>query len=278
MKDIEIISFYNNLDQYAKDKIDRQLIDLTNAKKESKNYCIKICPKCGAVNPGFTKGGNANSGKPMLKCSCCHKRFTYDNGQLTHYSHQDESKWEQLTVDTVVSGEIELDEKYVLNSHKGEKIDNLKPRQRGGAASKRGLSSEQICLPTAVQRNGTAVLKATDAAAPTSGDLMKLSDKIAESSMTWIDGKTAYNNLLSTKHCEIRAMKDHTTYTSIDHLNNVNAFHRLIEKWYKGYNGVASKYINIYAVLFTLVREYTGCDTQEILLSIKKRMHQISLY
>lgn len=154
----------------------------------------------------------------------------------------------------------------------------MKPRQRGGAASKRGLSSEQICLPTAVQRNGTAVLKATDAAAPTSGDLMKLSDKIAESSMTWIDGKTAYNNLLSTKHCEIRVMKDHTTYTSIDHLNNVNAFHRLIEKWYKGYNGVASKYINIYAVLFTLVREYTGCDTQEILLSIKKRMHQISLY
>ena len=62
-KDTEIINFYNNLDQYAKDKIDRQLIDLTNAKKESRNYCIKVCPKCGAVNPGFTKGGNANSGK-----------------------------------------------------------------------------------------------------------------------------------------------------------------------------------------------------------------------
>ena len=41
MKDTEIINFYNNLDQYAKDKIDRQLIDLTNAKKESRNYCIK---------------------------------------------------------------------------------------------------------------------------------------------------------------------------------------------------------------------------------------------
>ena len=38
MKDTEIINFYNNLDQYAKDKIDRQLIDLTNAKKESRNY------------------------------------------------------------------------------------------------------------------------------------------------------------------------------------------------------------------------------------------------
>ena len=70
-------------------------------------------------------------------------------------------------------------------------------------------------------------------------------------------------------------MTDHTTYTSLDHLSNVNAFYRLIEKWYKGYNVVASKYINRYAALFTLAREYTGCDTQKILLSIKKRMHQI---
>ena len=129
-----------------------------------------------------------------------------------------------MIADTVVSGEIELDEKYVLNSHKGEKIDNLKPRKRGGSASKRGLSNEQICLPTAVQRNGTAVLKATNTAAPTSGDLMKLSNSIGENSMAWIDGKVAYNRLLSTKHCEIRVMKDHTTYTSLDHLNNVNAF------------------------------------------------------
>ena len=50
MEDTEIIIFYNNLDQYAKEKIDRQLIDLTNAKKESRNYCIKVCPKCGAVD------------------------------------------------------------------------------------------------------------------------------------------------------------------------------------------------------------------------------------
>jgi len=312
MKDTEMINYYNNLDQYAKDKIDRQLIDLTNAKLESRNYCIKVCPKCGAVDPGFTKGGNANSGKPMLKCRCCHKRFTYDNGQLTHHSHQDESKWDQLikdtfkqisiektaaklnistyTVwrmrmkllhmlekivsDTVVSNEIELDEKYLRNSHKGEKLEDIKPRKRGSSASKRGLSNEQICLATAVQRNGTAVLIATNTAAPSSEDIMALYEHIGVNSMAWIDGKTAYNALLDSKHCEKRVMKDHTTYTSIDHLNNVNAFHCLIEKWYRGYNGVASKYINRYAALFTLVREYLGCDAQEILLSIKKRMHQ----
>ena len=135
-----------------------------------------------------------------------------------------------MIADTIVSGEIELDEKYVLNSHKGEKINNLKSRKRGGSASRRDC-----------QMN-----------------------------------RSVYNRLLSTKHCKIRGMKDYTAYTSLDHLSNVNAFHRLIEKWYKGYIGVASKYINGYAALFTLVREYTGCDTQEILLSIKKRMHQIT--
>ena len=314
MKDLEFIEHYNSLDQFAKDKIDRELIDLVNAKKESRNYCIKVCPKCGSANSHFTKGGKANSGKPMLQCSSCHKRFTIDHGQLTHYSHQDESKWDLLITDTfaqvpvektaatldistytvwrmrmkllhmfekllnttVVSGEIELDEKYLLNSHKGEKIAGVEPRKRGGSASKRGLSNEQICLPTAVQRNGTAVLKATNTATPTSKDIMKLADNIGEHSMAWIDGKAAYGCLLEEKHCEKRIMKDHTCYTSIDHLNNVNAFHSLIEKWYKKYGGVASKYLNRYAALFVLVREYSGCDVQEILLSIKKRMHQIT--
>lgn len=41
-----------------------------------------------------------------------------------------------------------------------------------------------------------------------------------------------------------------------------------------GSEQVYHKFINRYAALFTLAREYTGCDTQEILLSIKKRMHQ----
>ena len=100
MKDLEIIEHYNSLDQFAKDKIDRELIDLVNAKKESRNYCIKECPKCGSANSRFTKGGKANSGKPMLQCSSCHKRFTIDYGQLTHYSHQDESKWDLLITDT----------------------------------------------------------------------------------------------------------------------------------------------------------------------------------
>lgn len=313
MKDNEIISYYNSLDNFAQEKIDRQIIDLITAKNESRNYCIKVCPKCRA-SAGFVKNGITRNGKQMYRCCDCHKRFTADHGQLTFYSHQDESKWDQLIMDTfkqvpieqtaatlnistytvwrmrmkllhmletissqtVVSGEVEMDEKYFLNSHKGESIENVNPRKRGGSATKRGLSNEQICLPTAVQRNGAAVLMATNTATPCSEDIMKLANHLEEKSMVWLDGKTAYNQLLNEKKCDKRVLGKYTTYTSIDHINNVNAFHQLIQKWYERYGGVASKYINRYAALFVQVREYTGCDSQEILLSIKRKLRQIS--
>lgn len=51
--------------------------------------------------------------------------------------------FEQLMQNTLLSDEIELDEKYFLNSHKGTQID-------GAEGRKRGLSNEQICLPTAI--------------------------------------------------------------------------------------------------------------------------------
>lgn len=179
MKDNEIISYYNSLDNFAQEKIDRQIIDLVTAKNESRNYCIKVCPKCGA-SAGFVKNSITRNGKQMYRCCDCHKRFTADHRQLTFYSHQDESKWDQLIMDTfkqvpieqtaatlnirtytvwrmrmkllhmleailsqtIVGGEVEMVEKYFLNSHKGEAIENVSPRKRGGSATKRGLSNE----------------------------------------------------------------------------------------------------------------------------------------
>lgn len=49
-----------------------------------------------------------------------------------------------------------------------------------------------------------------------------------------------------------------------------------MQKWYEKYGGVASKYINRYATLFVQIKEYTGCDSQEILLSIKRKLRQTS--
>ena len=250
----------------------------------------------------------------MLVCHSCNRRTVDDYGQLTYYSQQDRSKWDQLIRDTfqqvpvhttaenlgistytvwrmrmkllhalesiasetVVSDEVEMDEKYLLNSHKGEKREDVKPRHRGEKASKRGLSDEQVCLLTAVQREGDAVLKATNMAAPKAEDIAKIEPNFADHSFVWIDGKTAYQRILTQKNCEFRVLGDHKSYTSIDHLNNVNSFHSKIDEWNRGYRGVATKYINRYAALLITVRKYAGLHADEVLLKVKAMLNGIS--
>ena len=252
----------------------------------------------------------------MLRCHSCNRRFTVDHGQLTFYSHQDESQWDQLILDslekvpetetaakinvspytafrmrhkflhaceqlvssTVLAGEIELDEKYVQVSHKGSKFLDVKPRKRGEPASKRGLSTDQVCLPTGVERLGNAVLLPTNLGNPSSKDLMSLKPYIQPASLVWIDGKTSYNKLLEEMNCDVRIVGDHKTYTSVDHINNVNSFHSMISQTYTFYRGVATKYLNRYCPLFVLMREYSGYDLQEKLLEIKNKLRQISDY
>lgn len=170
----------------------------------------------------------------------------------------------------------DLENCTILNSHKGEKREDVKPRHRGEKASKRGLPDEQVCLLTAVQREGDAVLKATNMAAPKAEDIAKIEPNFADNSFVWIDGKTAYQRILTQKNCEFRVLGDHKSYTSIDHLNNVNSFHSKIDEWNRGYRGVATKYINRYAALLVTVRKYAGLHADEVLLKVKAMLNGIS--
>lgn len=307
---------WESLYPYQKESLHREFVDYLIQNKASNKYVLGACPKCGCEEPHWTKGGNSNSGKQMIRCCKCGRRTVIDYGQLTYYSHQDQSKWDQLIADVfsqvpeevtaakldvcpqtawnmrmkllhalealvdsnILKDEIEMDEKYVQNSHKGKHIEGVEPRRRGEPASKRGISNEKICIATGIQRLGNSVLQATNTGNPTGGDLMKLKDNLQKHSLVWIDGKQSYNALLKDRECDVRVMGDHTTYTSVDHLNNVNSFHKMIEDWYTKYRGVASKYINRYCALFTLVREYQGSDLQEIILSIKTRLRKIKDY
>ena len=45
-------------------------------------YHFEYCPKCGCYHPHLIKSGFANSGKQMLRCKSCGKRFVVDRGQL----------------------------------------------------------------------------------------------------------------------------------------------------------------------------------------------------
>ena len=258
------------------------------------------------VKAGFSNFGNSGKFQQLYKCSECHKRFTKNNGQLTWYSQQDSSKWnalikatnagaslketaaeldvseytafrmrhkylhflESFTDEIILSDEIELDEKYVSESHKGKKIEGIKGKKRGIPSTKRGLSDEKVCIASGVKRQSGCFLKSFNKGNPSSEDLKNLENNIKEGSFVWTDGKTSYNRLLEDKHCPSRKLKDHTTYNCVDHLNNVNCLHSLIEQWYAKARGVATKYINRYCALWSIRYIFRDCDSQETLLKL----------
>ena len=62
-----------------------------SANKEKIHF--EVCPKCGKVHPHIIKGGKSGSGKQMYRCTECGKRFVYDTGTFSFYSHQDRDQW-----------------------------------------------------------------------------------------------------------------------------------------------------------------------------------------
>lgn len=129
------------------------------------------------------------------------------------------------------------------------------------------LTKRSVSLLVSKDKGG-CFLKSFNKGNPSSEDLKNLENNIKEGSFVWVDGKTAYNKLLEDKHCPSRVLKDHTTYNCVDHLNNINCLHNLIEQWYAKARGIATKYINRYCALWSIRYMFRDCDSQETLLKI----------
>jgi transposase-like protein len=301
---------------YQKEALTRKVRDYLNANQEAQVYHLDVCPKCGKAHPNWAPGGKANSGKPMVRCDNCGRRTVVDSEQLTYYSHQDRSKWDQLIEDTfsqvplvetaarlnihpstawrmrhkllrfleelakpvILEDQVEFDEKYELVAKKGVKELSRPARHRGENATKRGLSNEQFCMITGVQRQADSVLMTVNLGNPSGADIDKMAPHLSSSTSVWIDGKTSYNHLLSEKECDVHVLGNYITYTPVNHLNNVNAYHSAIDEWYERYRGVSTKYINRYSALFRLRRLFGGWDLQEILLAVLRKLRTLQGY
>lgn len=251
-----------------------------------------VCPKCGQEHPVIIKGGFANSGKQLFRCKHCGKRFTYDHLQLTFYSHQKPEFWKQFIADTIngkslrdsarkygialstafnlrhrllvfiedrfdyvrLSSRVQADENFVGSSHKGLHDEEIPSRNNGEKASHRGLSNEQVCICGAVDKDGsTAFLRAYNVGMLSSDDAMNLVPHLQTGSSLETDGNQSYNRLtsvLNAKRTIVRDCKDHQAAVN---LNTINSLHSHFATIYRHYRGVASKYINRYTSLISMM-------------------------
>jgi len=155
-------------------------------------------------------------------------------------------------------GILEVDETYILYSEKGRRhIEGRMPRKRGGKASKRGLSNEQVCIVVARDRKEethaqvacTGQISKAQAKAILDPYVSAVSHLCSDANGTW----RAFAGDAKVPHVELNLSQKVRVKRRIYHVQNVNAYHKRLKDWLHRFCGVASKFLDNYLIWFRFV-------------------------
>jgi transposase-like protein len=107
-------------------------------------------------------------------CTCMVQGFSMrKTAKILHIHPATAFKWRHRVLDALrslekptLSGIVEADETFFRYSEKGQVVRGRKPRKRGGPATKRGLSREQICVVIARDRDRKTVAEVVGRGSP----------------------------------------------------------------------------------------------------------------
>ena len=169
-----------------------------------------------------------------------------------------------------MDGVVEADEAFFRLSFKGDhrRSKFVMPREahrRGNDVHTRGLSSEQVCVPTAVTRQGLSVGKVGSLGTAKREAVMQvLEGHIEEQSTLCTDSLKAYGylaTLLKVRHVAVETGKHMRKGLGIQ---CVNAYHTHLKSMVEDrFRGVATKYLNNYIVWYNFVGHAKGTMTEK---------------
>ena len=144
-----------------------------------------------------------------------------------------------------VGGIVEADETYFLESMNGSPTPGRKPRSRGGKASKRGLSVEQI--PVLIVRNRSAATTdrvLVDRSAKSIAAV--LAPIVAKDAILVSDGAHAYSAFAEHEQiAHVRLIISAGQHVRGDyHIQNVNAYTSRLKGWMARFKGVSTAYLD----------------------------------
>jgi transposase-like protein len=157
-----------------------------------------------------------------------------------------------------LAGIVEADETYLLRSAKGQKkvreAWGRPARKRGGTATKRGLSREQVPVFMATDRGGKIACQVSDGfdAERASAALRGV---VAEDAVLCSDGHGAYVSAarqLGLRHERI-VHADGGRVRGAFHIQNINSEHSRFKTWIRRFNGVSTSRLPLYAAWFARI-------------------------
>ncbi len=310
----ELQTALSGLNNYQMDKISDQVKSYMQLNDELQRTRPTFCPICNDKSNRFIKKGFLH-GKQRYLCKACGHKFVYDVNQLTSHSHQSVDAWVTVIEDTlslipldetaakigvhhetafnmrhkllayledliagaeVLDELIEADETYVLNSQKGVKVTDREPRKHGEGASKPGLSDELYCVCVATDRNNNLFVECVNRAKPSGDDLVAaLGTRFAPGSTLLCDGAKSYNKLADFTDCKKVELVGHESYDKVQHLNTVNGVHSRFKDMIRQYKGVASRYLNRYLALLSVIVSFCGKSAAEAGHELRNKLRSL---
>lgn len=115
-----------------------------------------------------------------------------------------------------LSGTIEIDETFELESQKGYREIHRKSRKRGEPSSYRGLSHEQVCIVITTDRNGHEIFKAVGYGKPTKNSILENFLKNLDSkSFIYSDEVFCYDEVAKKTSSSLVQLKSHLLYNTV---------------------------------------------------------------
>ncbi len=147
-----------------------------------------------------------------------------------------------------LSGIVEADETFLLESQKGSRKLDRQPRKRGGRAALRGISHHLDCILVARDRSGRTIDAVTGRGALKASQLTKyLLPKLDLHVLLVTDGNAAYPAFARAHgiaHQAVNLSAGERVRKGVEgaiHVQNVTAYHRRIKEWLARFHGVASR-------------------------------------
>lgn len=170
-----------------------------------------------------------------------------------------------------VDGLVEADECYLRYSYKGNHSKSTRfkmpraPRKRGGeSVGKRGLSSEQVCIGTALDRTGNILIGMIGTGRAKYDNLKRFFEGyIAPHSILCTDSAHGYGKLAIQLDLEHKAIPSGKHTNGIYHIQHINAFHSNFKSFLQKFRGVSTKHLHSYLMWFKWIELFK--DEKEIL-------------
>ena len=190
----------------------------------------------------------------------------------------------QSMADSVyLSGITEADETFFPISYKGnfKKSDFVLPRtahkrgkhheydmvkQKDGSVkkvekkNKRGLSTNLVCVPCAINRNGYSIAKISNLGKVSTDALEKVYGiRIRENTTVCTDKEKSYVKFAADRNLQL-VQVECKTKKGIYHTNGINSYHNVLKKFIDDFYGVSTKYLNNYLIWHNIINFSRGTE------------------